>query len=194
MDGCLFVSARDLDLLMNLTDKQRESFFARIRRDDETGCWLWTGKPDEKGYGRFLTNHRAHRVAYVIFNGEIPAGLVVSQTCGIRLCVNPEHLEAAVQTFPDRGRKDGFEDEYGPIPPRVPDRDWFDEVAVDNLIFGGPSRPLTPREKESFIQRTRAWEVQDVATRLGSTVEQATATRNYYLIEKAARAERKAAA
>jgi len=69
-------------------------------------CWLWLGPRTGKGYGQVRTNVMAHRAAYEIANGEIPAGAVIDHTChdpyvcvgGIgcvhRLCVNPEHLQA----------------------------------------------------------------------------------------------------
>lgn len=58
------------------------------------GCWIWRGgKP--KDYGtielRGCTLH-AHRVAWELHNGPIPAGLHVLHTCDVRRCVRPGHL------------------------------------------------------------------------------------------------------
>ena len=36
----------------------------------------------------------AHRVAYTMFKGKIPEGMVVDHLCGKKSCVNPLHLEA----------------------------------------------------------------------------------------------------
>ena len=62
------------------------------------GCWLWTGKPnDHKGYGRIKIGSRyiyAHRYSYELVNGEVPQGLELDHLCGVRNCINPEHLEA----------------------------------------------------------------------------------------------------
>lgn len=74
-------------------------------RPDLSPCWLWTGKPEVKGYGRFhvrVENGRpvrimAHRFAYEEANGPIPEGLVLDHLCRTRLCVNPYHLEAVTQ-------------------------------------------------------------------------------------------------
>jgi hypothetical protein len=59
------------------------------------GCWLWTGQT-KKGYGRFELADRvrisAHRLSYRIYNGQIPANMVIMHSCDVPLCVNPYHL------------------------------------------------------------------------------------------------------
>jgi hypothetical protein len=60
-------------------------------------CWPFTGKIMSKaGYG-VIVNHggttRAHRVAYELSRGPIPAGLVLDHLCRNRACCNPSHLE-----------------------------------------------------------------------------------------------------
>ena len=43
----------------------------------DTGCWLWTGALKSDGYGHFWLQPRsypAHRVAYTLYVGPIPAG------------------------------------------------------------------------------------------------------------------------
>lgn len=84
-------------------------FESRFARADD-GCWLWTGRLNNMGYGVFGIGRRiflAHRVAHELFKGPIPAGLSVDHVChnsaagcpgGLecshRRCVNPDHLEA----------------------------------------------------------------------------------------------------
>lgn len=70
----------------------QRSFMERFQEDRETGCWNWTGVIGAGGYGRFYC--LAHRIAYRLFNGEIPKGFHVDHLCFNRRCVNPLHLEA----------------------------------------------------------------------------------------------------
>ena len=63
---------------------------------DRTGgpdaCWPWTGFKDDDGYGRY-GRQRAHRVAYKLAIGPIPAGFLVRHvTCDNPPCCNPVHL------------------------------------------------------------------------------------------------------
>lgn len=64
---------------------------------DEKGCRLWTSFLYPSGYGKGKLNgetYVAHRASYKVFKGEIPEGLLVLHTCGVRNCINPEHLYA----------------------------------------------------------------------------------------------------
>lgn len=65
-------------------------------------CWLWTGSTNNMGYGRLYSVDRddsvyAHRFAYEVFVGPIPANLVLDHLCSVRRCVCPDHLEPVTQ-------------------------------------------------------------------------------------------------
>lgn len=61
-------------------------------------CWRWTAALQSKGYGSIAFGGKgrtalAHRVAYVLLVGLIPAGLQLDHLCRITACCNPAHLE-----------------------------------------------------------------------------------------------------
>lgn len=82
--------------------KAEARLLANRRIDPETGCWIWTGCRDRKGYGRFTLKRadgtrlftRAHRVSYELFVAEIQPDEQVDHECEVRSCFNPEHLKA----------------------------------------------------------------------------------------------------
>lgn len=66
--------------------------------EPNSGCWIWLGATwRSRGgiRGRFFSSGAwklAHRSAYEILVGAIPAGLLVCHRCDTPLCVNPDHL------------------------------------------------------------------------------------------------------
>jgi len=82
-----------------LTPRDAERFWSKVAKSD--GCWLWLGSVVPNGYGQFhvrLAVNRwsstvAHRVAYELSIGPIPAGMVLDHLCRTRSCVRPDHLE-----------------------------------------------------------------------------------------------------
>lgn len=71
-------------------------FDSRVQPVTESGCWLWTGAWDEKGYGRIYSSRPgyeyAHRASYRTHVGPIADGLHVCHKCDTPSCVNPNHL------------------------------------------------------------------------------------------------------
>lgn len=89
-----------------------ERFWKKVNKNGPTSeqrpelgpCWLWRGRPNRHGYGRFGHDGRvdlAHRVAYELLVGPIPAGFEPDHLCRVPSCVKavadehgPAHLEA----------------------------------------------------------------------------------------------------
>ena len=85
-------------------------FLAKVKVGRPDECWEWQGYCRAKGYGTFFPQRGkpeyAHRYAYTMLVGPIPAGLTIDHLCKNPRCVNPEHLEA-VTLHENLRRSDG---------------------------------------------------------------------------------------
>ena len=72
-----------------------ESLTARMTKDSETGCWIWSGTPSQR-YGQIRMpngkNELVHRLAWKLWCGPIPDGAWVCHRCDTPRCINPVHL------------------------------------------------------------------------------------------------------
>lgn len=86
-----------------MTSQQRRLLNMAHHKDD-TDCWIWNGQISNSGYGRIMEAQEDRRTklvsaqtaSYHAFIGAVPEGHLVKQSCGNRLCINPQHLELMV--------------------------------------------------------------------------------------------------
>ena len=72
--------------LLNEWDKK--NFLERVGNQDLDACWIWPGAKGSEGYGTVSKRFEgksytlfAHRIMFMIHNGEVPVGLVVDHHC-----------------------------------------------------------------------------------------------------------------
>lgn len=74
----------------------------------ESGCWEWQKSKTRFGYGKFKMKPEqlAHRVSFLLHNGELPRDRVVMHSCDNPPCVNPEHLSLGTLADNNKDRAD----------------------------------------------------------------------------------------
>lgn len=84
-----------------LNKKQIERFWSKYKK--HKGCWIWTGAINN-GYGFWTVTKSpdkhhffAHRVAWLLKKGPIPSHRFVLHRCGVKSCINPDHLYLGTQ-------------------------------------------------------------------------------------------------
>ena len=72
-----------------------ERFWRKVIKLQD-GCWLFIGRMNNNGYGHYHMTDEiklAHRITYEKQYGSLKPGEELHHKCGVKLCVNPEHLE-----------------------------------------------------------------------------------------------------
>lgn len=87
---------------VTLVEEQVGRFRLRYVVDPDSGCHVWLGARDPKGYGVIGTARdgafKAHRVAYEAKRGPIGEGMKLDHLCRNRPCINADHLEEVTGT------------------------------------------------------------------------------------------------
>lgn len=63
--------------------------------EPNSGCWLWFGATDSRGYGQMRIAKRARHATHVsleLVGRTVPTGMQACHHCDTPECVNPEHL------------------------------------------------------------------------------------------------------
>lgn len=86
---------------IKLTPAGEAQFWAKVDKSaGPDACWIWTASKARGGYGTFGIKRRligAHRIAWILANGQIPHdgsyhGICVCHKCDNPPCCNPSHL------------------------------------------------------------------------------------------------------
>jgi hypothetical protein len=114
------------------------------------GCWEWTGKRFNSGYGCFRMRGEArlaHRVMMALVQAGIPEGACVLHHCDNPPCVRPSHLFFG-------GHRDNALDAISKGRMRGP---AVSSVAVRHQLAAGVSQSRIARE--AGVSRQRVWQI-----------------------------------
>lgn len=90
---------------IQLDEQSERRFWSKVSLPiTEDGCMPWMGGRSGSKYGTYNIPHplieeagqkniNAHRMAYMLTEGDIPDGLELDHTCANIICCRPSHLE-----------------------------------------------------------------------------------------------------
>lgn len=135
---------------MHIADR----FMTHVQCEPNSGCWLWDGVTNDRGYGvterRSYGEAKAHRAAWRLFIGPMDRGICVLHKCDVPSCVNPDHLflGTRLENSKDMVRK-GRSLKGRKKPPTVKGSkltiDQVSEIKKDRLISGEKMKSIGVR-------------------------------------------------
>ena len=69
----------------------------KIEIEPNSGCWLWTGNLDSRGYSRASVCNRSIQVHALVYEMFVGAAPVIHHICRTKFCINPSHLQAVTR-------------------------------------------------------------------------------------------------
>lgn len=83
-----------------------QTYYKIVDTGYKTPCWIWTKSRNPKGYGILIRqsaekkskNYLAHRYQYEVVHGPLSSDVELDHQCGIRPCINDEHLKPCTHT------------------------------------------------------------------------------------------------
>jgi len=126
---------------MSITPEAIDRFWDKVQVQTLAGCWEWTGYKHKSGYGMFRvgdSKHFAHRVVWMIKNGDIGDDTVVSHLCDSSECVNPLHLfaESRSEMVSRTHKKDLVERFWSKVDVRGNDECWNWTAVLNSDGYG----------------------------------------------------------
>lgn len=152
-----------------------------IVRQELGPCWLYRGKLDKYGYGRFMVtlpkeprskqrqkNKLAHRCAWEQEKGPLPPGVLLLHKCDVRQCCRPDHMFKGDQA------------------------DNIEDMVSKGRHAHGTNHPrhrrpeLAPRGEDSHFSKLTEKQVREIFARSGESVS--GVARDYGVAAKTVRA------